>query len=196
MTIILKLITFEIKSYIWKKAMCMYKQTYHIFPRSSELYKILQYNTLQFQHKVDINFIHVYKWLIGKAEKVVFIHTGIVHQKWFVRMKNIRLKSGISFSFKWKQSNHSRARVLIFFYNFSVFISKCYGLALACVWELCSTACQNVHIDIPHSTSIVAAWRDMICQQSTPWAAYLTICINVKVTWGTCRDKENVFLGR
>ena len=43
-------------------------------------------------------------------------------------IKNIQLKSGITFSFKWKRSNYSGTRVLIFCFN--VFIRKCYGLAL------------------------------------------------------------------
>ena len=32
-----------------------------------------------------------------------------------------------------------------------------------------------------------------MCQQSTPWATYLSICIDLKVTWRTCWDKKMFF---
>ena len=56
---------------------------------------------------------------------------GMVRQKWFVGMKNIRLKLGSRFSVKWKQSNSSGARIFYFlFFLLQCVISKCYGLAL------------------------------------------------------------------
>ena len=55
------------------------------------------------------------------------------------------LKLGMSFCFKWKQSNYSGARILIYYSN--VFISKCYGLGFSIgVWEL-SLHCLQI---FPH----------------------------------------------
>ena len=123
-------------------------------------------------------FVSLYMYDHACTEDLGFLCVSVCIgcQKWFVCMKNIQLKSGITFSFKfkWKQSNYSGARVLKMFY-FNVFISKCYG-----VWELCSIVCKNVHIDIPHSTSSVAV-------QLTCPVAY---DVKVKVTWGTYGDKK------
>ena len=68
-------------------------------------------------------------------------------------MSNIRLKSGIRFFFKRKWSNYSRARVLY------IFLIQCVYFP---IWELFFSACKNSHIDILHSTSVVAV--QLTCQ--------------------------------
>ena len=80
-----------------------------------------------------------------------FCSSCIARLKWFVRMKNIWLKSVISFSFK---------RVKLFRSQGSHVLLQRFSIGTQ---ELCSIACTNSHIDIPHSTSIVYGLLDLNC---------------------------------
>ena len=89
-------------------------------------------------------------------------------------MKNIRLKSGITFSFIWKRSRYSVARVLTIYFN--VFISKCDGLALA-YENLAPLSAKKM----PTLTSPIVpqlALRNLPVQ--------LRVNVKAKITWGTC----------
>ena len=81
-------------------------------------------------------------------------------QKWFLRMKNNRVKSGITFSFKWKRPNYSGARVLFFpfffFFYFNVYFVIPRSVLHGSMKTLLHCLPKKSHIDIPHSTSVVA----------------------------------------